>query len=169
MWDCVPQEDTNQTGHLSLELNFSWVEAMNLVSGISGQTICSRELSVRPNLRQKMKRRKTLRFVTLLSDSSQGSCFHWWRCGRQPPLSPFAGSWWTSPAAWSRQPARRTGRGREEQDERHIIEEVRFHIKITLRFNSLRKIGLRSKAPYCQWWPPPSGSSAGHSMWSSSE
>ena len=54
--------------------------------------------------------------------------------------------------------------GREEQDERHIIEEVRFHIKITLRFNSLRKIGLRSKAPYCQWWPPPSGSSAGRSM-----
>ena len=58
VWDCVPQEYTNQMWHLSLELNFSWVEAMNLVSGISGQTICSRELSVKPNLRQKMKRRK---------------------------------------------------------------------------------------------------------------
>ena len=28
---------------------------MNLVSGMSGQTICSRELSVRPNLKQKLR------------------------------------------------------------------------------------------------------------------
>ena len=112
--------------YLSLELNFSCVEAMNLVSGMSGQTICSRELSVRPNLERKEEEKlsdqiwKTVRTVTLLSDSFRGSCFHWWRCGRRPLRAPFAGSWWTSPAAWSRQPARRTWRRWEEKDSRNI-------------------------------------------------
>ena len=46
--------------HLSLELNFSCVDAMNLVSGISGHTICSNELSVRRNLQLLVERSSEL-------------------------------------------------------------------------------------------------------------
>ena len=46
--------------HLSLELNFSCVDAMNLVSGISGHTICSNELSVRRNLQLFVERSSEL-------------------------------------------------------------------------------------------------------------
>ena len=48
--EIIVDHKKSATRHLSLELNFSCVDAMNLVSGISGHTICSNELSVRRNL-----------------------------------------------------------------------------------------------------------------------